>query len=108
MAQTLSPYNYENIFAVHEDSDGFLFYNLFNTIKIDGEIDSSLYDEYYFGANDDFYSLAYKFYNDIRLYWTILIANNIINPFDDELIGQKIKILKANVISEILKQIKSK
>ncbi len=103
-APTLNLYDFANIFNAYEDDDGYQFFNLYNTIVIDGEIDSVLYTEEYFNESDNWFALSQKHYGTHRLFWTILLANNIINPFEDIPAGTKIKILNSSVISNILGQ----
>ncbi len=102
MAQTLHQFDFANIFNVYEDSDGFLFYNLFESINIEGDIDPNLYTEHIWSGDDNFYSLSHKYYNSTRLWWVILTANQIINPFDEITPGTKLMILKQPVVSQIL------
>lgn len=107
MAEILHQFDLANIFPVYTDEDGMEFYNLFQSINIDGEIDPTLYTEHQWSGSDNFYHLSYQYYNTTRLWWVILTANNIINPFDDIPSGTKLKILKQPVISQILSQMKS-
>lgn len=102
MAQTLHQFDLANIFNVYTDEDGLEFYNLFQSINIEGDIDPTLYSEHLWSGTDNFYHLSYQYYNTTRLWWVILIANNIINPFDDIQPGTKLKILKQPVVSQIL------
>ena len=102
MANTLHQFDLANIFDVYTDEDGLDFYNLFQSINIEGDIDPTLYTEHSWSVTDNFYHLSYQYYNTTRLWWVILIANNIINPFDDIPPGTKLKILKQPVISQIL------
>lgn len=101
---SLNSYDYANIFTAYEDDDGLQFFNLFNTIIIDGEIDPTLYTEEFYNSADGWYALSQKHYGTYRLYWTILLANGIVNPFEDIVAGTKIKILNPSVISNILNQ----
>jgi hypothetical protein len=101
----LSPFDFANIFNVYTDENGLNYYNLYNSIFISDDIDPSLYDQYTIAASDNWYKLAKKYYNDIRLYWIILVANNIINPFDESIEGTTIKILKPFVVSNIISQL---
>ena len=105
MASQLNIYDYANIFTVFQDGDGYSYYDLSNNLVIKGEIDSILYDEIFYNENFSWYDISYKYYGTTRLWWTILIANNIINPFTDVKTGTRIKILKKEVISEILSNI---
>lgn len=102
MANTLHQFDLANIFDVYTDEDGLEFYNLFQSINIEGDIDPTLYSEHLWSGTDNFYHLSYQYYNTTRLWWVILIANNIINPFDDIQPGTKLKILKQPVVSQIL------
>lgn len=43
-------------------------------------IDSNVYDTYVIGESETPQSLALKLYNDVSLYWGILLFNEIINP----------------------------
>lgn len=92
------------IFNVYVDSNNISFYNLYNTVIIDGNIDPTLYTEYYWTDSDNWYSTSYKFYKTTRLWWIILVVNNIQNPFDEISGGTKIKILNGPTVSQILNQ----
>jgi hypothetical protein len=105
MATTLNQYDFANIFNVYTDDNGYEFYNIFNTINIDGDIDPSLYTTHIWSGTDNFYTLSNQYYGTVRLWWAILVANNIMNPFEDIPAGKPIKILNQSVISVILSQI---
>jgi hypothetical protein len=105
MTITLNPYDYANIFTLYEDESNQLYFNLINDLSIDGDIDPALYEEIFYNQEENWYNLSYRYYGTTRLWWVILIANNIINPFQDTKTGDRIKILKKEAISEILSQI---
>ena len=94
-----------NIFTVYSDKDGTNFYNLYNSVNIDGDIDPTLYTEHVWTGSNDWYGLALTYYNDIRLWWIILVTNKIVNPFTNIVPGTRLKILKGAVVSQILSQI---
>ena len=104
---TSNYYDYSNIFNTYVDSDGFEFYNLYNKIHIDGDIDRSLYDTAHITSFSDWYAISYENYGTVKLWWVALVANQITNPFDITP-GQQIKILKKEVVSEILSQINNR
>jgi len=104
MATQLNIYDYANIFTIFQDIDGYMYFDLLNNLVISGEIDPVLYDEIFYNENTTWYDLSFKYYGTTRLWWAILIANNVINPFDIKT-GTRIKILKKEVISEILSNI---
>jgi len=104
MATELNTYDYSNIFSVYTTEEGYEFFNLLNAINIDGEIDPSLYS---YDVAYDFrsvYELSKKHYGTPRLWWIILIGNNIKNPFDLKE-GTRVKILKTPVVTQIVSQI---
>lgn len=107
MATTLNQYDYANIFTTYVDDNGYSFYNLFNNINIDGDVDPSLYSEDYIYSHNSWYQLAYKYYGTTRLWWILLVINNVNNPFDVNP-GTKIKILNKEVVTQILSQINNK
>lgn len=101
----LNLYDMANIFNAYEDADGVQFYNLFNNVNIDGDIDPSYYDEIYYSSFETWIDLSVKFYNTTYLWWIILLANKITNPLEDIEPGRKLKILKPNIVSYILSQL---
>ena len=105
MATQLNLYDYANIFSIFTDADGYSYYDLLNNLVIQGDIDPVLYDEIFYNETTSWYELSYKYYGTTRLWWTILIANNVVNPFTEVKTGTRIKILKKEVISEILSNI---
>lgn len=102
---TLNLYDYANIFNVYIDENNLSYYNLYNTINIDLDIDHTLYTEYFWSDVDDWYTLSFKSYGTTRLWWILLLANQVMNPFEDIIPGQKIKILNSSTVSTILNQI---
>lgn len=100
----ISSYNYDSIFNVYEDENGMYFYNLYNSIYIDDDISPLAYTTHIFSSEDFWTKLADQYYGDKRLWWVILVANNITNPLKLPEAGTPIKILKPEVVSDILNQ----
>lgn len=100
----LNTYDYANIFTIYQDSDEMMYFNLIDNLDISGVIDPSLYDEMFYNE-ENWYDLSFRFYGTTRLWWVILVANNVNNPFTDVKIGDRIKILKKEAVTEILSQI---
>lgn len=101
----VNPYDYANIFTVYEDEYNILYFNLINDLSIDGDIDPSLYQEIFYNQEESWYEMSYKYYGTTRLWWLILVANKVNNPFEDIKTGDRIKILRKEIVSEILSQI---
>ena len=104
METTLNMYDYANIFNTYEDENGLTFFNLMNSLNIEGEIDASLYTYDLAYSFTSWYELSNKHYGTPRLWWIILLANNVKNPFEIPA-GLKVKILKGAVVTEIVSQI---
>lgn len=103
----LNAYDYANIFNTYTDEEGYEFFNFMNSINIDGDIDPSLYVMDVVESFTSWYELSRKYYDTPRLWWTILLANNITNPFDVQS-GQRVKVLKSSVVSNIVSQINNR
>lgn len=101
----LNPYDYSRIFNLYEDDDGQLYFNLLSDISIDGTIDPNFYTEIFYNSEQNWYDLSFEYYGTTRLWWIILVANNIINPFTDIKTGDRIKILKKNIVTDILAEL---
>lgn len=103
----LDTYDYANVFRILTDSEGFSRFDLSDGVVIEGEIDQSLYTTDYAHNFTSWYELSKKHYGTHKLWWIILVANNITNPFEVSG-GTEVKILKSAVVSEIISQINNK
>lgn len=98
----ITPQNYENIFNVYQDTDGFYYYNILKTVNFPVELDSSVYQEYVTGYNDTWPIISWKFYHNVKLWWLICAANQIINPVINPTPGTVLKIINSTVARNIL------
>ena len=101
----LSEYNFENIFSMHQDGD-FFFYNILKTVNFPKDMDDTYYFNHRVKANIPYTALSYKFYNTIKLWWLIVLANNINNPVQFVKPGTTLKIIKPDIVPLILSSIK--
>jgi len=97
--------NYENIFNVYQDSDGFYFYNLLQTVVFPTDLPENLFQTYSVRYGDTWPFISYKAYNTPNLWWIILLANNIQDPTKIAKPGTVIRIPNSGVMREILTQI---
>lgn len=102
----LSDANYENIFNVYSDENGYYYYNLLRTVNFPEELENNTYAIYETQFNDTWLSLAWKFYSNVKLWWIICAVNNIYNPFVKLQPGTKIKILNTDIVKRALYYIK--
>lgn len=100
----ISSYQYDNIFNVHTDENGFYYYNMYNSLKLPANISRGAYDIHKFKEGDYWTQLADRYYGNKKLWWIILIANNIINPLELPSTGTELKILKPGAITIILNE----
>jgi nucleoid-associated protein YgaU len=97
--------NYENIFSVEQTQDSYYYYNLLQTLYFPENLPNSYFIPYIISYGDTWPLISYKTYKNIKLWWLITHANNIINPTQLPPVGTQIKILKPEYVSEILTQI---
>ncbi len=98
----ITPNNYENIFNIYTDENNFYYYNLLKKVDFPVDLDPNVFD-YYMTQPDDYYSIiAFKFYNDIRLFWVICSANQIDDPTSAPKVGTILKIIKPVLLKSIL------
>lgn len=97
----------ENMFNVEVDENDQYFYDLSETIyDFTEDFNVDLYNYHYVTNNDNFFSLAMKYFEDKSLWWVIASLNNYDNPFtlrND--VGKKIKIPRRRLLSEIIGEV---
>jgi hypothetical protein len=97
--------NIENIFTVYQDENNQYYYNLLNTIQFPDNLPESFFITYTIKYGDTWPLISYKMYGDIKLWWIITLANNIINPTTNLVPSTQLKIPKITLVKEILTQI---
>lgn len=97
--------NYENIFNIFQDKDEKYFYNLLQTVHFPDNLPNGYFDNYTTGYDETLPVIAYRVYGDIRLWWVITHANNIIDPTKKISPGIGLKIPKIQIVTEILTQL---
>lgn len=101
----LKEQNYEKIFKVHQNDDGTYYYNLLQTIHFPSDLPDRFFTVYTIQYGDTLPFISYKFYQNVRLWWVITHANNILNPTTKLEPGTTLKIPKVQVVTEILTQL---
>lgn len=103
----LNQYNFENIFKVYTDEDtGSMYYNLTTSIFFPDDMSNDTYIEYRIpGKGISWNYLSYKHYGTIRLWWLLCSLNNVDNPMIFPEPGSVIKVLRPNVLRDVLQQI---
>ncbi len=100
-----SYFKYENFFKLYQDDDGFLFYNILKNINILPANETSIEDEYVIIPKDTWINIAYKYYDDMNLWWLICEYNQIKEPLKLLEPGTKIKLLKPEFVTPVLTEL---
>lgn len=101
----------ENMFDIFVDNtvlDDQYYFNLSETVVVPFDLTDSSYFDYYVSGGDTYPLLAFRFYGDVRAWWLICKANNILDPTSHPTAGKKLKIFNRNVAREILGLINDK
>jgi hypothetical protein len=72
------------------------------SIKQSNLLNVNFYDEYIVQSSDRWDSISYKFYNTTTLWWMIANYNGIFDPFEELVVGEKIKIVKPELVSSLI------
>lgn len=90
-----------NLFNIYKDSKDSYYFNLFNSLQIaDTDINPIYFENYYTTEKDNLFHISHKFYDTVNLWWIIAYINKLKDPFFIE--GQNLKILKKEVVGQIL------
>lgn len=105
-APRINQYNFENLFKVYSGDDGSYYYNLSNSIFFPEDLSQDVYFEYRVpGKGMSWTYLSYIHYGTIKLWWLLCALNNIDNPMEFPTPGTDIKVLRPNVLRDVLQQI---
>jgi len=97
--------NYENIFDIYNDENGFYYYNLLKKVDFPLDLDASVFDYYLTKPIDTYPNISYNFYGSVVLWWIIVAANNIDNPMEQPKAGTLLKIIKPIYVSSVLSRL---
>jgi len=102
----LESFRYENLFNVYQNNNDQYFYNILSKVNFPTNLDSTYFDTYVIPNRNMPYTLiSYKLYGTILLWWLICSANNITNPVFYLEPGTKIKVLKPDLVSAVVRLI---
>ncbi len=97
--------NLENIFQVYTDENNRYFYNLLQTINIPLNLPKGYYIFHTTKYNETWPNISYKYYQTPNLWWIIVAANNILNPVIQPEPSSRIKIIKPEIVRNMLVEI---
>ena len=102
----LGSYNYENLFNVYRDEDGYYFYTLLKNVYFPSDMAPSLYAEVTPFPNELLPQLSYRLYNVTNLWWLIASMNRIDNPLEPLNPEVPLKVVGNDIIRSILTTIR--
>lgn len=99
----VSKYSLKTIFSV-VDKGKQSYFNISKTINFQNldKVPTNYYKSYTVKEFDNWPNLSYKFYNTIKLWWILCKFNQVVDPFQDLIVGSVIKIPNKEFILEIL------
>ena len=100
-----SSFSYENFFNIYETDQGYRFYNLLKNISIFASNNSEIEQEYISDYTDTWYSISYRVYGTLNLWWLICLVNNIQDATKNPALGTQIKAIKPQFVGAIVNQI---
>ena len=77
------------------------------TLTLPRLLNINYYDEYIIEESDTWPGISYKFYNTPKLWWVIAKYNQVIDPFTELGVGETISIIKPEIISSILLELRN-
>jgi hypothetical protein len=103
---TSSRLNTYNIFRITETNQYFLNHFRFFDVVKDVKSNDMFFDSYNALENEWWDNISEKFYGTPYYWYLICSLNDIINPYEELVVGQKIKILKQTYLYPVFKNIK--
>lgn len=99
--------NLANIFNVYYNHDLKYMYNLLNRVYIPEDLTRNLYTAIFPLPNEYLPQLSYRVYKTIDLAWLIAVTNDIDNMLEPLSPGVPIRILRNEVVKNILTTIQT-
>jgi hypothetical protein len=102
----LADVRYENIFRMYPTNVNQYYYNLLQSLYIDGNIDPK--KVYYMTVKESlpWSIISYNAYGITELWWLIVLVNNIDNPVKQPDNGTVLKLIRPEYISSVITEIK--
>ena len=101
---SLEDTRYENIFKMAR-SDKYFFYNIIKKISFPDDLNPQIFFEVRVTANMPWTSFSNQVYGNQNLWWLICLANNIQNPVNNPVTGDKYTVIKPTYVNRILSEI---
>lgn len=88
------------MYPLLKDQNNITFLDIFRSFSVDGTVlaNQNIYELYTVSQGDWWENIAYKYYQNTKLWWVITMFNQTNNPFEQLIEGQTIKVLKAQYL----------
>lgn len=101
---SLESFRYENLFNVYQNDKDQYFYNILSKVNFPSNLDSAYFDTFTVpNSNMPYTLISYKLYGTTLLWWVVCSVNNITNPVFFPQAGTKLKVLKPELVSAVIK-----
>ena len=102
----LSLFRYENFFDIYIDpNNNEKYYNIIKSVNVFQSNNSDIETIHIAAESDTWYSISYKYYNILDLWWLICCYNQIINPTKRPTPGSTVKVLNRQYVSVVLEEL---
>ena len=83
--------------------------NIWRSYTIRDNVKDSIvyFDTYIVESTDWWENISAKIYGTVNYWWTIALVNNVTNPFEELIVGKKIRYLKPKYLYQLLKEVKA-
>ena len=96
---------YERIFHMYRDNDVHYAFNLMRTVNIPADIDDDVIFYTRVTGKKTWTQRSFDIYGTIRLWWLICLTNKIMNPVTLPDPGMVLKIIKPEMVPQVLESI---
>lgn len=101
---SLESFRYENLFNVYQNDKDQYFYNILSKVNFPSNLDSAYFDTFTVpNSNMPYTLISYKLYGTTLLWWVVCSVNNITSPVFFPQAGTKLKVLKPELVSAVIK-----
>jgi len=104
--QDISNVSQLKLFNILQDENGTIFQNIWRSYSLNEEVteETIFYNTYEMQDDEWWENISYANYETPNLWWVLCIMNNVENPFEEVNPGQKTKILRANYLYQLIKE----
>jgi hypothetical protein len=101
---------YENIFNAYEfeneNNNRYVCYNILNKVSLPNDIDDQVFTYVTVPGSMPLTTISYRIYNNMHLWWLIMVVNKLTNPVKLLAPGTIIKVIKPQFLPQVLDSIK--